>query len=702
MSIKFINNDAPGDVISILSSENELDHDEENAHLTLEEAKMEEAGKKSSTPGQKRPREDEDESDGSDGYSPASDIDVESPPRGSKRARLSSRPVDPHSHQGSEEGEVDEADDEPNPRAALETGKTASGSAPSRNDGPAALRNPADSSSSSSSAAGAGAAVASKSSLPTSSQMSSAELLPENTEADDLEPFAGSTMPSESPTYTAGSSAFKLPALSPKKQGSWFARVKDWVQVLCQHNLESISAVTPAVAMDAFAFYLDQHSGLRQAKRRAAKQAAKKVETSRTIQNVIESLKLNTNGTGSASEPTAGSHVANQNGTGANQSEGSMEEGQVSSGVTKDSPPENAQELHQNRDTSIVRKDVPTGEEEFQQQRRYFPSAADASTMCLLCGGENHKAIHCTRSKCRFCKSIDHWDFCCPSIQERCDKCRQLGHQTASCTEKLALTKDEGLACAYCNSNDHLEGNCTEVWRSFQPNAHTIHPVVYLPCSCSVCGGTDHFSGDCRERRGISANPTWSLQNRNIYIDPKCNALSIEEIAGPIANQRSLRGFETRTRGHAPRTANIVHFSESDDSDVEFLSRRAIREPKGGAGKIRLSSNIQLSQMMGSHRVNNSQPRAGQPPLPPGPPPSSGKSKAFPPPPGTREYSGQPPPPPPPSLPPKPPASTRDYRKVPPPSQGSSNQHGRGSHREQRGRGAGRGGRGGRGRGRAR
>lgn len=669
---------------------------------------MEEAGKKQSTPGQKRPREDEDESDGSDGYSPASNFDVESPPRGSKRTRLSSRPVDPHSYQGSEEGEVDESDDEPNPRAALETGKTASGCVPSRSDGPAPPRHPAAAAASSSSGAGAGTgagaavAVGSKSSLPTSSQMSSVELLTDDTETDHLGPFAGSTMPSESPTYTAGSSAFKLPALSPKKQGSWFARFKDWVQVLCQNNLESISAVTPAVAMDAFAFYLDQHSGLRQAKRRAAKQAAKKVETSRTIHNVIESLKLNTNGTGSASEPTAGSPVANQNGTGVSQSEGSMEEGQVGSGVTKDSPPEMAQESHQNGDTSIVRKGVPTGEEEFQQQRRYFPSAADASNMCLLCGGENHKAIHCARSKCRFCKSIDHWDFCCPSIQERCDKCRQLGHQTASCTEKLALTKDEGLACAYCNSNDHLEGNCTEVWRSFQPEAHTIHPVIFLPCSCSVCGGTDHFSGDCRERRGISANPTWSLRNRNIYIDPKCNALSIEEIAGPIASQRSLRGFETRTRGHAPRTANIVHFSESDDSDVEFLSRRAIREPKGGAGQIRLSSNIQLPQMMDSHRVNNSQPRAGQPPLPPGPPPSLGKSKAYPPPPGTREYSGQPPPPPPPSLPPKPPASMRDYRNVPPPSQGSSNRHGRGIHREQRGRGAGRGGRGGRGRGRAR
>ncbi|KAG6004593.1 hypothetical protein E4U21_000927 [Claviceps maximensis] len=703
-------NEALGDVISLESSESELEHDAESTHSTQggEEESFKEAGKRRVLSGQKRPRESDDSEDDtsiSDGSSPVSNLGDESPPRGSKRPKLGFSATGRRSHQSSDEGEVDESDNEPNPRAALEAGKAGLACASSRSDeslSRQALPHPA--------VVIATSAAGSKLSLPVSNQKSSTEPQMENAEGDDdAVGLFSSTMPSKPLTYRVDSMTLKLPALDLKKEGSWSTRFKDWTHVLCQHNLESISVMTPALAREAFAFYIDAHKGVRPSKKKAAKQATKKSDISRIIRKAVASLKSSEVDTGAASEPAAGSstdHTAAADAAAAaateeeaaepNGHEGSIEEGEVSNDGTRRASSDMEQQEQQEQadgDNLVVRKNVPTGEEELNQQRRYFPSAADPSMMCLLCGGQDHRAMHCARSKCRFCSSLDHWDFCCPRIQTRCEKCRQLGHNAASCSEKLALTKEEGLACAYCRAEDHLEGNCTELWRSFHPDAQTIHRVAHLPRSCSVCGSKHHFSGDCKQRRGVSANPTWSLRNHDMYIDPKCDALSIEETADSAGRKPPLRASETKIRGHAARTANIVHFSETDDSEVEFLGTRAKRDPKRGAAgagrQIRLASNIKMPQTMGSHRVDNLRPPLpGQPPLPPGPPPSARQQ--------SRAYV----PPPPPSLPAKPPASAQAYHNVPPPQHGSSSGRGRGSHRDQRaGRGAGRGARGTRGRG---
>ncbi|OAQ62105.1 zinc knuckle domain-containing protein [Pochonia chlamydosporia 170] len=692
-----IPSEPPADVISIGDS----DYEPELEQQAIPEASLVQGqnapdGSQLSTSLQKRPRDDGDEDLESDGYSPSPDMDI-SPPH-PKRTRLSASPSN-QSHQVSEEGEIDESESETNPRAALERGKE-----PMPGNVAEATKPPAPSTAASS---------------PSGSKPPTSGHTTDQAEVDGPELLAGASVPPEPPTYMAGSVSLGLPALSPKKEGSWHARFKDWVQVFCKHNSHNVSAITPRVAVDAFVYYLESYSGLRQSKKKAAKQVASRVEMQSTIQSTIDAIQLST---GASSRQVAPEPSTNLNSTTpAAPPQGtrgeSEEEGEVLSNGSHTSP-EDLKLKRQNGDVSIVRGGVPTGAEELEQQRRYFPSAADPSNMCLLCGLEGHRAIHCSRSKCRFCDSYDHWDFCCPGIQERCTKCRQLGHKAATCVEKLILTKEEGLVCLFCKSTEHLENDCTEIWRSFHPEAQTIHTVVYLPSSCAVCGSKDHFSGDCGQRRGICSNPTWSLQNRSLYMDPKCDALSIEDASNPGGNKRSLRAPEAKIRGHAARTAN-VHYSESDDSDVEFLGKKPARGPnmKGAVGQIRMSSNIQLPQMMGSHTVNSFQPLAGQPPLPPGPPPSrpsrgGGQSSRYPPPPGVRGYQSQPPAPPP-SLPSKPPPSTRSYRNVPPPppppGPSDANRH-RGGHGSQGGRGGrgagggggggGGGGRGGRGRGR--
>lgn len=677
-------NETPGDVIRLGDSDDESNYEPEIDQEPISQPAPQGMDSQLSTPGQKRPRNEVDEGEEGEahGFPPAATIHEHVPSRHPKRAKLSTSSSN-HTHQASEECEVDESESEANPRAALEKGKeymlvsAAEATAP-----------PAHSTAATS--------------PPATNGLSTSGHTTDQAEVDDLEPVARANMPREPPTYTVGSLSLDLPALSRKKQGSWTARFKDWVQVLRKHNPHNASAITPTVATDAFIYYLDTHnSRLRQAKKKAAKQAARDLLLAGTTQTAIEETKSSTDA--SPQQPAAKPPAKTQ---GAN--DGSPEEGEVSSNGSRPASTEMKYKTR-NGDAPIVREGVPTGPEELEQQRRYFPSAADPSSMCLLCGLEGHRAIHCSRSKCRFCDSYDHWDFCCPSIQERCTKCRQLGHKAAACVEKLAMTTDEGLACLYCKSSEHLEDSCTDIWRSFHPEEQTIHTVVYLPSSCAVCGGKDHLSGDCRHRRGVCSNPTWSLQNRSLYMDYSCDALSIEDAANPEGNRKPLRAPETKIRGHAARTANI-HYSESDDSDIEFLGKKLPKAPKEGVGKSRKSSYIQLTlpQMMGSNAVNSFQPLADQPPLPPGPPPSGpltgGQSSRYPPPPGARGYHSQPTAPPP-SLPSKPPPSTRGYHSVPPPPPlpPTNANRSRGGHGNQGGRGGGGGtGRGGRGRGRPR
>lgn len=481
------------------------------------------------TPGQKRPRAlDEDDESSSDGYSPSANI-VPSP-RETKRARFKQD----QSVCGPEQRDREDSDSDPNPRAALEAGKSVKPSS--------ATTNGDEPQHSSSSPPPAGHLVAASSSSRPDDSMG-AEQEVDRTEADDLEPFAGASMPLEPRLYTTDSFSLSLPALSDQKQGSWLARFKDWVQVLCHHNSDGLAAISPAVATDAFVFYLDQHSGLRQSKKKAAKQAARKEATTRAIQNLIESAGSDATVTVPVPGPSAaamGTGTAEKEKTPETRDDGSAEEGEVTSNGASASgeQPAEVPSCQNGGPSSVVREGVPTGEDELNQQRRYFPSASDPSKMCLLCGGEGHRAIHCTRSKCRFCNSFDHWDFCCPDIRERCGRCRQLGHKAVSCAEKLALTKDEGLACAYCSSPEHLEENCTEVWRSFRADAETIHKVASLQSSCAACGGSDHYSADCRQRRGVCGNPTWSVRNRSIYVDPACDTLSIEATPVPRATQQ--------------------------------------------------------------------------------------------------------------------------------------------------------------------
>ncbi|KAJ3463081.1 hypothetical protein MRS44_007867 [Fusarium solani] len=503
----------------------------------------------------------------------------------------------------------------------------------------------------------------------------------------------------EIPVYKRGELSFQIPGLTGK-QGSWLNRFKDWVRAFHGLNSEQSHAITPSLTQAAYANYIEHHAGLKPKKRRSAKQVAKEFESTGELAALLESLqppkpkgpsqgtldgwvaKQPNKETGRKRKHSRTSSISEgeiaDDGDAAN-SESEVEyeptlskqeqggeaasntnEGASSSldkGLANGNQASGAEQTPGSSNMHIApidtQRNVPSGSEALEQQRRYFPSATDPTQMCLLCGRSTHLAPSCPTLICSSCGSLEHADICCPSRQ-RCDKCRQLGHEAAHCTEKLALTKEEGLACAVCSSADHLEEHCTLLWRSFHPDALTIKKVVSIPASCSLCGSDMHFSADCKRRRDIVPNPTWSIENRDQYIDPECGLAAIEDTAGGLQTAKTTRAPELKIRGHAARTTN-VHYSESDDSDVEFLGHRPIKQ-RAQLGQIRMASNIQMPQNGNSQ---NGRPGRGgrqngapvQPPLPPGPPPPGPPpprtAYGQPPPPGVSSYGSQPSAPPP-------------------------------------------------------
>ncbi|KAJ3483996.1 hypothetical protein NLG97_g7166 [Lecanicillium saksenae] len=495
----------------------------------------------------------------------------------------------------------------------------------------------------------------------------------------DSQSAAKSFVPSDPPLFTTDTINLKLPALSQKKEGSWVERVSDWANVLCTINFDSLADIKPMTVVSAFAQYIDVHSGLKPPKKRTAKQTVRAMEESGKLATIIASAK--------PPSPTP-----------------AKEGDDVEDGEVADSPEyEPAEPVPQETDqtnghtqgaVAATNGDVPPAREPTAEQRRYFPSAENAADMCVLCGRKGHVSDACSHTKCKFCGEDGHWAFTCKAIKARCGKCRQLGHETSSCVEKLALTKDEGLACAYCGMEHHLEGECTEPWRSFHAESDTVLPVIAIQASCAVCGSRNHFASDCSQKSNRPFNPSWTLRNRDLFVDPNCGNESIEEASNSHLRIKPKTGRQdTRIRGHASRTMN-VHYSESDDSDMDLLNHRAApRQQRPPLGRMQMSTNIQMPTL-GGHVV--------QPPLPPGPPPSHPPPPRHPPPPGTSNY-GRNQRGPPPSLPPKPP-STRNRGPPPPPPPPPRSDSRRGGH--SRGRGGpprgGRGGRGGGGRGRGR
>lgn len=512
-------------------------------------------------------------------------------------------------------------------------------------------------------------------------------------------------VPVDGPLFASDTTAFKLPVFSGKREGAWDDRFRAWATIFYTHNVGNASSIDASLVHAAFVHYIDVFSGLKIKKRKAAKHAATDLRDSGALGETLQSAaslpaatetseppkplqESSTHDTVPAPRPDPAATTPTNGG----QSPKRSEEHDLS--LQKRSPKRNGGLESHRPVVSKVTTILAHGNRLLSasaDQLKYFPSASEPSNMCLSCGGEGHIAATCPGSVCKFCDSTDHWHYNCPT-KARCSQCRQHGHIKQACREKLALTKDEGLTCGFCGQGNHVEKECNEVWRSFHPHAQSNVSVISLPVSCSNCGDSNHYVGDCSDCAHYGpTNQTWTLANHNLYVDPESNSAPIAytDVGARVSGQPA-RAPGMRIRGHAARTGNIVHYSDSDSEEPEFLGKRAVK--KAGIQPIRMSSNIMMPA--DRSRANGT---AGLPPLPPGPPPRqppNGFSRLK----GAAGGPGILPPPP--SLPAKPPPG--DFRNAPPPrSFDGGGGDGGGASSGNRGSGQ-RGGRGGRGRGRGR
>lgn len=468
---------------------------------------------------------------------------------------------------------------------------------------------------------------------------------------------------------------FKLPVFSQQRHGNWEERFGDWAKAFCVANVAEADAISTSILTGGYNFYLEQSSGIKPKKKKSAKLASEALANDGRLKALIvhecarakAALSQQTDDDDyeppmEISAPEVPSQ--NQNGTG-----------------------HDAQNGAQNGERPVM------SEEEIAIVRKYFPGAKDPTNMCHYCAQEGHTSAICPNNHCKFCLSPDHGTYTCPT-RRRCVKCRQMGHQKEDCTEKLALTTDEGLVCGYCGEPDHLEDHCSLVYRTnFPPDPATITKVRNITPSCSLCASREHYSSDCAKHPpGLPKNPIWTMKYRNLFVDPNSDVLSIVEES---ALAEAAAAADVKIRGRAAKSNNVVHYS-SDDSDTEFLGKKPVQK-RAPLGSIRMASNIQMPSgaMDGQPQQGGRGANGGQPPLPPGLPPrldsSSSTGRRQPP---TGPSRGNPS-----SLPSKPPPSngSRDYRSVPPPP---ANQSSRNSSRGGGNRGGNRGGGGGRGRGR--
>ncbi|RYO88004.1 hypothetical protein DL766_004979 [Monosporascus sp. MC13-8B] len=264
-----------------------------------------------------------------------------------------------------------------------------------------------------------------------------------------------------------------------------------------------------------------------------------------------------------------------------------------------------------------------SADEERQLQQKYFPNADDPSQHCISCSGTRHRAKSCPQLICRFCDSPSHTSLNCPAKQ-RCAKCRQLGHGEETCTEKLALAADEQDPCAFCGA-DHLENECSEVWRSYDPANAAIKKVKAIPGFCYTCGAEGHYGPECAlPGRGanVTGRTSWSRANRDLYVDPQSDLVAIGWVGVDMSTSHNGT-LNFHIRGRATRTTHN-HFVSSEESDNEFI-QEPVKKPQA-RGQIRIASNVANTSRNGererrgkngqNHRRHNEPEFEPPPPLP--------------------------------------------------------------------------------------
>ncbi|KAK2000163.1 hypothetical protein LX36DRAFT_572773 [Colletotrichum falcatum] len=414
----------------------------------------------------------------------------------------------------------------------------------------------------------------------------------------------------------------------------WKSKFKSWCQSFVSHNTEQSSLLTADIVVAALQDYIATRAHWPKKKYSTAATAeARKPETKNEIAvNLATILKDDSLLPGSEELPM----VIDDNDE---EADNSIQEISHPAGDNVSAAPE-VQDEHdptaEDPDQSLkndtgasieVEQTEPgppvmTEEEDSAQQRKYFPGLPESVEICVYCASVGHNSTTCSKTACKFCQQPNHFSWNCPT-RERCTKCRQLGHSKAQCTEKLVHLDEEGMECAVCGAQDHLEDECETLWRSYKPQNGLIKKVKVFPAFCASCGAEGHYSSDCALRGDRPRNHTWSLKNRSLYVDKNATEGPISDFASQPQNPK----FPLQIKGSAAKR-NHIFYPDSDGSEEgEFIGQKV--RPRAPLGNIQLSTNLQINTgnfgtPPQTQQNGRGQQRGGEstlPPLPPGPPP---------------------------------------------------------------------------------
>ncbi|RFU31740.1 hypothetical protein B7463_g4621, partial [Scytalidium lignicola] len=224
-------------------------------------------------------------------------------------------------------------------------------------------------------------------------------------------------------------------------------------------------------------------------------------------------------------------------------------------------------------------------EVEYGILQRYFPATGSTTNppRCLSCAGNDHCTIDCDAFTCATCGvKGEHTTISCPQNQ-RCGKCRQLGHVIFECPEKLRISKDERPGCDICKSTSHVETGCSFIWRSFRIKPEEVKKVNSILVYCHCCGNIGHYGGECglRKRSIPSGGFTWSKSNLAMYLDPSSANQALSAAVDYSIPTKSQNGLSIKGKGGRPhdRERQTIVIDDSDDDVSTFIRPKVSNAP---------------------------------------------------------------------------------------------------------------------------